>query len=197
MTLDEITAAIRDLTDDDFNRLSDEMFTMRREREARPQVEQSQANLITELQDAGKLDKPKAMTEEQAASNPTAVPAWVDPGTDHAKMYHQGDVVRYGDKFVRSTHPGLNHWAPGTLAFDGRIWEIIGTVEETTPERDADQDAGETAPEPEVPEYKQPSGGHDAYKIGDRVRFNGALYESVIDANVWSPDAYPQGWRKL
>jgi hypothetical protein len=36
-------------------------------------------------------------------------------------------------------------------------------------------------------------GAHDAYKIGDRVRFNGKVYESRINANVWSPSGYPAG----
>jgi len=45
------------------------------------------------------------------------------------------------------------------------------------------------------PAWKQPTGGHDAYAIGDRVSFNGKNYESLIAANVWSPAAYPAGWK--
>lgn len=26
------------------------------------------------------------------------------------------------------------------------------------------------------------------------VTYNGQIYESTIDNNVWSPDTYPQGW---
>lgn len=47
------------------------------------------------------------------------------------------------------------------------------------------------------PEWNQPTGGHDAYQIGDRVSFEGSDYESVIDANVWSPTAYPAGWKQI
>lgn len=50
------------------------------------------------------------------------------------------------------------------------------------------------------PVWKQPAGAHDAYKVGDRVYFpteKDALYESKIAANVWSPTAYPAGWKKL
>lgn len=51
-------------------------------------------------------------------------------------------------------------------------------------------------PQPEQPpEWKQPTGGHDAYKMGDRVTHNGKVYESTINGNVWAPDAYPQGWK--
>jgi len=35
----------------------------------------------------------------------------------------------------------------------------------------------------------------DAYSIGDRVSYQGKVYESVINANVWSPSAYPAGWK--
>lgn len=44
------------------------------------------------------------------------------------------------------------------------------------------------------PEWVQPLGATDAYNTGDVVSYKGALYRSVIDANVWSPDAYPAGW---
>ena len=52
------------------------------------------------------------------------------------------------------------------------------------------------APE-EIPDWVQPTGAHDAYQTGDKVRFEGSIYESVIDANVWSPIEYAQGWLKL
>ncbi|MCZ2078196.1 MAG: hypothetical protein LC130_24760 [Bryobacterales bacterium] len=52
--------------------------------------------------------------------------------------------------------------------------------------------------EPETPPaWQQPTGAHDAYNIGDRVTFEGSIYESLIDANVWSPTAYPQGWQLI
>jgi len=48
-----------------------------------------------------------------------------------------------------------------------------------------------------IPDWVQPLGAHDAYNIGDRVRFEGKVYESRINANVWSPTAYPQGWQEV
>lgn len=32
---------------------------------------------------------------------------------------------------------------------------------------------------------------------GDKVRFEGSVYESLIDSNVYSPAEYPNGWRKI
>ena len=50
----------------------------------------------------------------------------------------------------------------------------------------------------DYPVWVQPTGAHDAYNIGDKVHFptiTDPVYESLINANVWSPTTYPQGWR--
>ena len=52
-------------------------------------------------------------------------------------------------------------------------------------------------PEPEIPEWVQPTGAHDAYNVGDKVRYKGKVYESTINGNVWSPEVYPQGWEEV
>ena len=190
MIVQELQDQIRQLDDTQFQEIKSWVVTVEEKRRAaQPAIEQAQADIVTELQDAGKLEKPKAATEEQAKQDAAQVPEWRDPGTNHSLMYHYGDIVRYQGQLVRSTHKGLNSWEPGTLAFDGRIWEVIDEPE--TPE------TSETEEQPTAPAYRQPSGGHDAYKQGDRVTYNGAVYESTINGNVWAPDAYPQGWRKL
>ena len=57
----------------------------------------------------------------------------------------------------------------------------------------------ETEPEPtdEYPEYKQPTGAHDAYHVGDRITYNDKKYECIFDNCVWNPDEYPQGWKLI
>lgn len=45
--------------------------------------------------------------------------------------------------------------------------------------------------------WVQPTGAQDAYALGARVTYNGSQWESLIPANVWSPTAYPQGWKNL
>lgn len=47
-----------------------------------------------------------------------------------------------------------------------------------------------------IPEWEQPS-STNPYMKGDKVRFEGNVYESLIDNNVWSPSAYPAGWKKV
>lgn len=48
----------------------------------------------------------------------------------------------------------------------------------------------------EWPEYKQPTGAHDAYHVGDKISYNGKHYTCVLVGCVWSPDTYPQGWQE-
>ena len=46
------------------------------------------------------------------------------------------------------------------------------------------------------PVWTQPTGAHDAYNKGDIVSYNDKLYRSLINGNVYSPDAYPAGWEE-
>lgn len=50
---------------------------------------------------------------------------------------------------------------------------------------------------PVIADWKQPTGAHDAYKKGDKAAFNGKVYESTIDGNIWSPTAHPAGWKEV
>ena len=63
--------------------------------------------------------------------------------------------------------------------------------------RRADEPAPEPQPEPqpEAKPWKQPTGGHDAYKKGDKVTHNGKTWVSTADANVWEPGVY--GWEEV
>ena len=50
-------------------------------------------------------------------------------------------------------------------------------------------------PDPDViPDWEQPD-STNPYMQGDKVRFEGQVYESLINNNVWSPSAYPAGWK--
>lgn len=50
--------------------------------------------------------------------------------------------------------------------------------------------------EGEILDWEQPD-STNPYMKGDKVKFNGKIYESLIDNNVWSPEAYPQGWKEV
>lgn len=66
---------------------------------------------------------------------------------------------------------------------------------------DGGTDIPEPEPEPEpekYPEYKQPTGAHDAYHKGDGITYNGKKYDCIAPdgvAVVWNPDEYPDYWQ--
>lgn len=47
-----------------------------------------------------------------------------------------------------------------------------------------------------IPEWVQPD-STNAYMTGDKVTYEGKVYESIIDNNIWSPAAYPAGWKLI
>ena len=159
----------------------------RNRREAQPALEQAQAEVVKELQDAGKLPLPDALTDpEKLPEDASDVPEWVNPGTDHSMMYREGDIVRHDGRIVRSTHKGLNSWEPGTLGLDGRIWEDITPAETTE-----DPATGET-----IIEWRP---GITA-TTGMKLTYNGATYEVVQEhttAAHWLPDALPALYKRL
>lgn len=115
-------------------------------------------------------------------------PIWAQPAGAH-DAYNTGDIVNYNGKLYKSLING-NVWSPDVYAAGWELYEDESSEEgkdtTITPE-----------PEPETqeyPEFVQPSGAHDAYKIGDIVKYNGQLYKSKIDNNVWSPSEYSAGW---
>lgn len=111
-------------------------------------------------------------------------PLWAQPSGAH-DAYNTGDIVNYNGTLYRSLIDG-NAWSPDVYPAG---WEQVdgGTVDPTP---DPEPDPGPTT----YPDFVQPSGAHDAYNTGDIVMYNGTAYRSLIDGNVWSPDAYPQGW---
>lgn len=118
------------------------------------------------------------LTDEQAETIINAFPEW------HADISYQvGDRVRYEGVLYKviQAHTSQEDWTPDvTPALFVRL----------TPEQEDDDPTT-------VPEWVQPSGSADAYNIGDRVIFDGQVYESVIDGNVWSPADYPAGWQLI
>lgn len=101
--------------------------------------------------------------------------------------------------------PLFDPWRPGEPVEVGALRQWDGTLVEClqahTTQADWTPDATPALwriyrdPEADTPaEWVQPTGAHDAYQTGDRVTFDGQVWESKIDGNVHSPAAYPAGW---
>ena len=110
--------------------------------------------------------------------------ATVFPKYQVGKAYKTKQVFSYGENAVGDPqlyqvlqdHTSAEEWTPDTAA---SLYKAIGVTEEG------------------YPEWVQPLGASDAYNTGDIVSYNGALYKSTVDGNVWSPEAYPAGWEEV
>ena len=105
----------------------------------------------------------------------------------------QGQVV--GGVWVQPTD-ATNAYPKGwTVTHDGKEWVSLTPANVFEPGVSSWR---EVVPEGSAPsEWVQPSGATDAYNAGDQVTYNGEVFESVIDANVWSPDDYAAGWKPV
>lgn len=110
--------------------------------------------------------------------------ATVFPEYEVGKAYKANEMFVYGLNDVGDpqlfrvvqAHTSQSDWKPGETA---SLYSAIGL-----------NASG-------YPLYSQPTGAHDAYNKGDIVDYNGKLYESVVDSNVYSPEIYPAGWKEL
>lgn len=107
--------------------------------------------------------------------------ASVFPAYEVGKAYKTKQVFSYGVNGVGDPqlyqvlqdHTSSAEWTPDTAT---SLYKAIGVTSSG------------------YPEWVQPLGASDAYNTGDIVSYNGTLYKSIIDGNVWSPDVYPAGW---
>ncbi|HAT1504267.1 TPA: hypothetical protein I8W56_002357, partial [Corynebacterium striatum] len=88
MSIEQIKESIQQLTDDEVDQLGVWIYGDERERRSTLKaVEQAQAEVVKDLQDAGKLPLPDALTDaEKLPAAISDVPEWANPGTDHSAM---------------------------------------------------------------------------------------------------------------
>jgi hypothetical protein len=113
------------------------------------------------------------MTDEEAIERPILFPNWKS-----GKEYTVNERVRYGGRIfkVLQNHTSQDDWTPSRAP---SLFAEILTSEDGEPQ-----------------EWQQPS-STNPYLTGDKVIYNGLLYESLIDNNTWSPADYPQGWKLI
>lgn len=127
-------------------------------------------NEIHELREA--VDAIAAtLNDEAAISYQIFYPEWNGNGIE----YEVGQRVRYNQDFfkVLQAHTSQSTWNP--IDAPSLFASLL------------------TSDDGEVLDWVQPN-STNPYMTGDRVRFEGAIYESLIDNNTWSPAAYPAGW---
>lgn len=98
---------------------------------------------------------------------------------------------------ARTNANPVNSYADFQIQID-KLAERITVLENKLSSSGTGAETGsEGAEEDEFPEYVQPTGAHDAYKIGDKITYNGKHYECIYNGCVWNPDEYPAGWKEV
>ena len=108
-----------------------------------------------------------SLSDEEAFDAAELFPKW-----QAGLTYIQGDRARYDGILYKcaQTHTSQDDWHPDVVP---ALWVRVA--------------------EPgEIPTWVQPAGAHDAYAIGDKVRWNGNVWVSSVDANIWEPGVF--GW---
>ena len=103
-----------------------------------------------------------------ALTIPDLYPQWQEN-----KSYQLNDRVLYNDILYKclQSHTSQPTWNPVNAS---SLWARV------------------LIPDPEViPDWIQPD-STNSYMTGDKVKYNGHTYISIIDNNVWAPDIY--GW---
>lgn len=117
--------------------------------------------------------------------DPYKTEAWRQP-------LDQFDSFKLVNPFTGKADTALHGGKTWRTKVDNNVWEPVAGAQ--WEEIDA-QGNVVIPPVEEYPVWKQPTGAHDAYKIGDKVTFEGKRYTSKINGNTWSPTAYPAGWQ--
>lgn len=112
----------------------------------------------------------KNFTDEQAVENKELYQNWNGNGV----FLTAGTVVYYVEKLYRVIQPHTTQrdWPP-----------------DKTPALFVEISLDE------YPEWKQPTGAHDAYNTGDKVTYDDKHWQSEVDANIWQPGVY--GWTEV
>lgn len=118
----------------------------------------------------------QSFTDEQALEVATVYPTY-----KVGVIYKQKEMFTYGENEVGDPqlyrvvqdHISQEDWVPNLTP---SLYTPIGLTDEG------------------YPIWSKPTGAHDAYNTGDIVEYEGSLYKSLIDGNVYSPVEYPAGW---
>ena len=82
------------------------------------------------------------------------------------------------------------------LWYDGKLYKAI---QNHTPQEDWKPDVTQSlyteVSVAEIPDWVQPISAETAYRIGDKVRYNNKVWESVVDNNTWEPGVF--GWNEV
>lgn len=163
-------------------KLADENASVRKENETVKQENESVKQENKQLEEANSALKMAVNRIFTADESKAYINTYQEYQANH--LYGQGEIFRYNGKLFITTqsHTSQENWRPDATPALYIPFEVVGKSE------------GGDTPKP-ITDFKQPTGAHDAYKKGDKVRYEGKVYECLVDNCTYSPSGYPEGWK--
>ena len=111
-----------------------------------------------------------------------------------------GQALQSTALFREWSGEGVKYTAGQRLTYEGILYRVLQnhtSQPDWNPDRAVSLFAKVLIPSEDViPDWQQPD-STNPYMRGDRVRYNGKIYESLINNNVWNPSEYPAGWKEI
>ncbi|AIT62188.1 carbohydrate-binding protein [Corynebacterium doosanense] len=192
---------IQKLSEIDFVDLRGWMVNTETERRANaPALDVARAGVIEDMRKAGTIPDPAPEVKVTDKTKVTDFAEWVNPGTDHAKMYLFSKKVRKNGKVWESQVRGLNSWEPGAPGIDDRYWKDV-TAQVITPPAPPADTATPAAPTLDGTQARPfPFAAGLALTVGQYVTDKGITYR-VLQAHTsaahWPPAAAVSMFQKI
>lgn len=142
--------------------------------EAKSQQEQAVQYFIAQQA----ISQAQELPDEEALQNQSLYPFWevgIDVVVDEKRQEMSPDLSEVWLWKCLQPHTTQADWRPKDTP---ALWTRVGYDDE-------------------ILDWVQPTGAHDAYNIGDKVKYNGFVWTSKVDGNVWEPtNANSTLWEK-
>lgn len=106
---------------------------------------------------------------------------WKSGTTEEPAHYEVNMFYRYEDQIYKCIQEHDNHgeegWEPSKSQ---ALFTIAHTKNKANPKK-----------------WVQPLGAHDAYMTDEVCTYEGKVYISLVNNNVWIPNQYPTGWKEV
>lgn len=139
---------------------------------------------------------PNPRTEPDYESVVEAVKKFLSTSTDELSDEDALDVAALYPTWASKVQEGKEVPAGQRLWYDGRLWKVITAhtpLANWTP--DTSPSLFVEVSIEEIPDWVQPISAETAYHLGDKVRYNDKIWESIVDNNTWAPGVY--GWAEV
>ena len=186
MNLNEVKKAVESVTQDEFEQLVSWIVTTERDRRRDVLArEKAQVEVVTQMVADGTITGAPAVTLEEAREGED-VPDWVNPGTDHTKMYRPGQVVHHkGRYWFNAVADKLNSWEPGAEGVYDNVW--MDVTDYVAKEDEPEVDTPPPAPTPdgsrELPFPFEPG---KKVTTGQHIEYQGQVYKLQQDHTMAS-----------